>query len=69
MDSPPVDTKTAYSKETDSYGMINDPMVGKKIGEISNLAGGLPLYNSEGVLLGGIGGDTPCSDHNVVWRV
>ena len=37
---------------------------------VNVFGGGLGLYNSEGVLVGGIGvsGDTSCADHNVAWR-
>jgi hypothetical protein len=45
-------------------------MVGLRIGGVNVFGGGLALYNSKGVLIGGIGvsGDTSCADHNIAWR-
>ena len=49
---------------------MNDPLVGDKVGGINVFGGGLALYDSHGVLLGGLGvsGDTSCADHNIAWR-
>ena len=46
-------------------------MVGNRVGGVNVLGGGLALYASGGVKLGGVGvsGDTSCTDHMVVWRV
>jgi hypothetical protein len=37
---------------------------------VNVFGGGLALYNSAHVLIGGIGvsGDTSCADHNIAWR-
>lgn len=53
------------------HGTTRDPLVGKVVGGFSSVAGGLPLYDSGGKLVGGlgIGGDTACGDHNIAWRV
>lgn len=69
-DSNPVDTEAAYKGPSERYGASNDPLVGKKIGGVNTFGGGLPLYNSAGVLLGAIGvsGDTSCADHNIAWK-
>ena len=46
-------------------------MVGNRVGGVNVLGGGLALYASGGVKLGGVGvsGDTSCTDHMVAWRV
>jgi Haem degrading protein HbpS-like len=45
-------------------------MVGQVIGGVNVFGGGLALYNSKKVLIGGLGvsGDTSCADHNIAWR-
>jgi len=69
--SNPVDTKNAYGGSSSKYGSRQDPMRGKKVGGVNVFGGGLPLYNSQGRLIGAIGvsGDTSCADHNIAWRV
>lgn len=54
-----------------TFGTPNDPMVGKAIGGIIVFGGGLPLYASDGKLIGGLGlsGDTSCTDHVIAWKV
>ncbi len=68
--SNPVDTSVAYAGPATNYGTDSDPMRGHRIGGINVFGGGLALYNSKGVLIGGIGvsGDTSCADHNISWR-
>lgn len=68
--SNPVDTDNAYQTPSSNFGQPNDPMVGQKIGGVNVFGGGLALYNSAHVLVGGIGvsGDTSCADHNIAWR-
>jgi uncharacterized protein GlcG (DUF336 family) len=68
--SNPVDTFVAYGGDSQNYGQWNDPMVGGKIGGVNVFGGGLALYNSQGVLVGGLGvsGDSSCADHNIAWR-
>jgi len=70
QESNPVSTDVAYSGSPSRYGLSNDPMVGGRIGGINVFGGGLPLYDSDRVLVGGIGvsGDTSCADHNVAYR-
>ncbi len=69
--SNPVDPHVAYQGDSEKIGMEDDPMVGYKIGGVNVFGGGLPLYNSEGVLLGalGVSGDSSCADHNIAWKV
>ena len=69
--SNPVDTAVAYGGASAAIGTAKDPMVGKKIGGVNVFGGGLPLYNSAGALVGGIGvsGDSSCADHNIAWKV
>jgi uncharacterized protein GlcG (DUF336 family) len=69
--SNPVDPQVAYDGNSEKFGMEDDPMVGKKIGGVNVFGGGLPLYNSEGKMLGAIGvsGDSSCADHNIAWKV
>ncbi len=68
--SNPVDTGVAYGGNPAGYGQFNDPMVGSRIGGVNVFGGGLALYNSAGVLVGGLGvsGDSSCADHNIAWR-
>lgn len=65
QESNPVNTDVAYGGESSDYGTPDDFMVGKKIGGINVFGGGLPLYDSEGILIGAIGvsGDSSCADH------
>jgi len=46
-------------------------MVGHKIGGVNVFGGGLPLYDSDGKLVGAIGvsGDSSCADHNTAWKL
>jgi uncharacterized protein GlcG (DUF336 family) len=68
--SNPVSTRVAYQGPAANFGQPNDPMVGERIGGVNVFGGGLALYNSKKVLIGGIGvsGDTSCADHNISWR-
>ena len=68
--SNPVDTDNAYKNPSSKYGTANDPLVGLKIGGVNVFGGGLALYNSDNLLIGGLGvsGDTSCADHNIAWR-
>jgi uncharacterized protein GlcG (DUF336 family) len=68
--SNPVDTGVAYQGPASNFGQANDPMVNHRIGGVNVFGGGLGLYNSKGVLVGGVGvsGDTSCADHNIAWR-
>jgi heme-degrading protein len=68
--SNPVSTDVAYSGSPERYGTANDPMVGGRIGGVNVFAGGVPLYNSDRTLVGGLGvsGDSSCADHNVAYR-
>ena len=69
--SNPVDTDVAYAAPSSSYGTPSDPMVGHKIGGVNVFGGGLALYATGHILVGGVGvsGDTSCADHNIAWRV
>jgi len=69
--SNPVDTDVTYAAPSSSYGTPSDPMVGHKIGGVNVFGGGLALYATGHILVGGVGvsGDTSCADHNIAWRV
>jgi hypothetical protein len=69
--SNPVDPEIAYQGAAFLFGTRNDPMVGNRVGGVNVFGGGLALYASGGVKLGGVGvsGDTSCTDHMVAWRV
>ena len=69
--SNPVNTEVAYRGPSENIGTINDPMVGYKIGGVNVFGGGLPLYDSNGKLMGAIGvsGDSSCADHNIAWKM
>jgi uncharacterized protein GlcG (DUF336 family) len=70
QESNPVNVSVAYGGSPSTYGQANDAMVHGKIGGVNVFGGGLGLYNSNHVLVGGIGvsGDTSCADHNIAWR-
>lgn len=69
--SAPPNPQAAYAGPPEQFGQPNDPMVGKPIGGVIVFGGGLPLYNAQGKLVGGLGvsGDTSCNDHIVAWKV
>ena len=69
--SNPVDPEIAYQGSAFLFGTRNDPMVGNRVGGVNVFGGGLALYASGGVKLGGVGvsGDTSCTDHMIAWRV
>lgn len=71
QESNPVDPSVAYKGPAKNFGQPNDPMVGERIGGVNVFGGGLPLYNSDGELVGAIGvsGDTSCTDHIIAWKV
>lgn len=65
-----MDPAVAYGGDPAQYGQPDDPMVGHRVGGIMVFGGGLALYNSEGVIVGGLGvsGDSSCADHNIAWK-
>jgi uncharacterized protein GlcG (DUF336 family) len=69
--SAPPNPQAAYAGSPEQFGQQNDPMVGKPIGGIIVFGGGLPLYDYQGKLIGGLGlsGDTSCADHVIAWKV
>lgn len=69
--SNPVDTANAYAGPSEVYGTANDPLVGMKPGGVNVFGGGLPLYNSDGKLVGAVGvsGDSSCTDHVIAWKL
>lgn len=68
--SNPVDTSLAYQGSPDSYGTVNDALVGQRIGGINVFGGGLALYkNGKKVGAVGVSGDTSCTDHAVAWKI
>lgn len=71
QESNPIYTELAYQGPPANFGEKNDPLTGRLIGGINVFGGGVPLYNTNGILIGAIGvsGDTSCADHNIAWRV
>jgi uncharacterized protein GlcG (DUF336 family) len=69
--SNPVDPDDAYQGNAQRFGTANDPMVGQRIGGVNVFGGGLALYKSGGIKIGGVGvsGDQSCTDHFVAWHV
>ena len=68
--SAPPNPKAVFGDPT-SFGTPSDPMVGKAVGGVIVFAGGLPLYDASGKIIGGLGlsGDTSCTDHIIAWKV
>ncbi len=66
----PVDTDVVYRGPAKRFGKRNDPMTGRRVGGGIFFGGGLALYDG-GKMVGalGAGGDTPCADHMIAWRV
>jgi uncharacterized protein GlcG (DUF336 family) len=67
----PPNPATAFAGDPKDFGQPSDPLVGKPIGGIVVFAGGLPLYDARGRLVGalGVSGDTSCADHVIAWKV
>jgi uncharacterized protein GlcG (DUF336 family) len=67
----PPNPQAVFAGSPDQQGEAMDPMVGKPIGGIIVFGGGLPLYDQNGKLVGGLGvsGDTSCADHIVAWKL
>src|SRR5437660_8032554 len=71
QESNPTNEEVAYGGDAADYGTRKDFMVGKRIGGINVFGGGLPLYDADGTLVGGLGvsGDASCADHNIAWKM
>ena len=71
QESNPTNEEVAYGGNAADYGTLKDFMVGKRIGGINVFGGGLPLYDADGTLVGGLGvsGDASCADHNIAWKM
>lgn len=69
--SNPVDASIAYVGDHTNWGTPSDPLVGQKVGGINVFGGGLGMYDTGAVLVGGVGvsGDTSCADHFIAWRL
>jgi len=66
----PVNPMVAFAGDPAAFGTATDPMVGKPIGGMVAIGGGLALYDANGIVGGlGVSGDSSCADHNVAWRV
>jgi uncharacterized protein GlcG (DUF336 family) len=71
QEANPTNHDAAYGGNAADYGSKSDYMIGKRIGGTNVFGGGVPLYDKEGRLLGGLGvsGDASCADHNIAWKV
>ena len=71
QEANPTNEDVAYGGNAADYGTRNDFMVGKRIGGTNVFGGGLPLYDDDGKLVGGLGvsGDASCADHNIAWKM
>jgi hypothetical protein len=60
-----------YSGNVRNFGTLKDPLIGKRIGGFSSLAGGLGLYDAKKTKVGAIGvsGNSRCTDHLVAWKI
>jgi hypothetical protein len=66
----PVNQAAALSKKVELYGTAADPMIGQPIGGFIGIGGGVGLFGTGQVALGGLGvaGDHSCTDHDIAWR-
>jgi uncharacterized protein GlcG (DUF336 family) len=64
----PVDV---FAGSPAKFGTAEDPMVGQRVGGMTGLGGGLPLFNQSKKKVGAIGvsGDSLCTDHVIAWKV
>src|SRR2546425_218392 len=71
QEANPTNEDVAYGGNAAEYGTRGDFMVGKRIGGTNVFGGGLPLYDADGTLVGGLGvsGDASCADHNIAWKM
>src|SRR2546426_3797230 len=71
QEANPTNEDVAYGGNADDYGTRKDFMVGKRIGGTNVFGGGVPLYDADGTLVGGLGvsGDASCADHNIAWKM
>jgi uncharacterized protein GlcG (DUF336 family) len=68
--SNPVNVTELYAGDPTKYGAADDPLVGRALGGVITFAGGVALYDANGVVGGlGVSGDTSCADHNIAWRI
>jgi uncharacterized protein GlcG (DUF336 family) len=69
--SNPVDASRAYDGSPTNYGTTDDFLRNKRLGGVNVFGGGVPLYGSSGVKVGGLGasGDTSCRDHAFAYRM
>jgi uncharacterized protein GlcG (DUF336 family) len=68
--SNPPNPELLYQGNASTFGSADDPMKGKVAGGVIVFGGGLPLYDSSGLIGAlGVSGDTSCADHNIAWRV
>ncbi|TSA39771.1 MAG: hypothetical protein D4R63_08070 [Methylococcaceae bacterium] len=60
-----------FDGNTRTFGTLRDPLIGKRVGGVTGLGGGLNLFNSNKKKVGAIGvsGDTSCTDHVIAWKV
>ncbi|WP_342148260.1 heme-binding protein [Methylorubrum sp. SB2] len=65
-----LDSNAAFAGDVSTFGTVNDPMVGKRVGGTITFGGGLALYRGNTAIGGvGVSGDTACADHSVAWRI
>ncbi|HKD08830.1 MAG TPA: hypothetical protein VKB79_23210 [Bryobacteraceae bacterium] len=66
----PVNQAAAFSKKVNLYGTEGDPMIGQPIGGFIGIGGGVALFGTGQVAMGGLGvaGDHSCTDHDIAWR-
>jgi uncharacterized protein GlcG (DUF336 family) len=71
QEANPTNDEVAYGGDAADYGTPQDFMVGKRIGGTNVFGGGVPLYNEDGKVVGGLGvsGDASCADHNIAWKM
>jgi hypothetical protein len=66
----PVNQSAAFSKKVELFGTADDPMIGQTIGGFMAVGGGLGVFATGQVAVGGLGGagDHACTDHDIAWR-